>query len=141
MQAIDLLIFKGREELEVYLTGHKQRHHAVSQHSPAAAAAATSTALAASSGGMALFPGLLSDTCCTMTYLWFWCLPSSALLGLCVPPADPVMPSLLFHPASPHTPYLAPDLNTHPTTDLTPLPGPPDMPPVIHHSSPSTWTR
>jgi hypothetical protein len=30
MQAIDLLIFKGREELEVYLTGHKQRHHVVS---------------------------------------------------------------------------------------------------------------
>jgi hypothetical protein len=24
-----MLIFKGREELEVYLTLHKQRHHAV----------------------------------------------------------------------------------------------------------------
>lgn len=29
-QVVDMLIFKGREELEVYLTLHKQRHHAVS---------------------------------------------------------------------------------------------------------------
>ena len=28
-QAIDLLIFKGREELETYLMRHKQRHHLV----------------------------------------------------------------------------------------------------------------
>ncbi|KAF8057752.1 NADH dehydrogenase [ubiquinone] 1 alpha subcomplex subunit 6 [Scenedesmus sp. PABB004] len=31
-QVIDLLIFKGREELEVYLTLHKQRHHAITEY-------------------------------------------------------------------------------------------------------------
>ena len=30
-RVVDRLIFKGREELEVYLTLHKQRHHAVSE--------------------------------------------------------------------------------------------------------------
>ena len=28
-QVVDLLIFKGREELETYLMMHKQRHHLV----------------------------------------------------------------------------------------------------------------
>jgi len=31
-RVIDLLVFKGREELEVYLTGHKQRHHAITEY-------------------------------------------------------------------------------------------------------------
>lgn len=31
-RVIDMLIFKGREELEVYLTLHKQRHHAISEY-------------------------------------------------------------------------------------------------------------
>jgi hypothetical protein len=30
MQVVDMLIFKGREELETYLMMHKQRHHLVS---------------------------------------------------------------------------------------------------------------
>ena len=29
LQVVDLLIFKGREELETYLMMHKQRHHLV----------------------------------------------------------------------------------------------------------------
>jgi hypothetical protein len=125
----------------VYLTGHKQRHHAVSQHSPAAAAAA-----AAGQASMAPSPGLLSDTCCTRTYLWFWCLRMVPYWD-CLPPADTSMPTLLLHPASTRTPHLLPShtlyltSNTHPTTGLTPLPTPPDTPPVTHHSSPSTWTR
>ena len=32
MQVVDLLIFKGREELETYLMMHKQRHHLVSDY-------------------------------------------------------------------------------------------------------------
>lgn len=31
-RVIDMLIFKGREDLEVYLTLHKQRHHAISEY-------------------------------------------------------------------------------------------------------------
>eukprot|EP00878_Enallax_costatus_P002199 GHUV01002370.1.p1 GENE.GHUV01002370.1~~GHUV01002370.1.p1 ORF type:complete len:133 (+),score=22.50 GHUV01002370.1:261-659(+) len=31
-RVIDMLIFKGREELEIYLTLHKQRHHAISEY-------------------------------------------------------------------------------------------------------------
>lgn len=31
-RVVDMLIFKGREELEVYLTLHKQRHHAISEY-------------------------------------------------------------------------------------------------------------
>jgi hypothetical protein len=30
--AIDILIYKGREELEMILMNHKQRHHLVSQY-------------------------------------------------------------------------------------------------------------
>jgi len=35
--AIDVLIYKGREELEMILMNHKQRHHLISQyvHNPA----------------------------------------------------------------------------------------------------------
>eukprot|EP00879_Flechtneria_rotunda_P001641 GHRR01001801.1.p1 GENE.GHRR01001801.1~~GHRR01001801.1.p1 ORF type:complete len:147 (+),score=10.58 GHRR01001801.1:192-632(+) len=31
-RVIDMLIFKGREELETYLTMHKQRHHAITEY-------------------------------------------------------------------------------------------------------------
>jgi NADH dehydrogenase (ubiquinone) 1 alpha subcomplex subunit 6 len=31
-KVVDMLIFKGREELEVYLTLHKQRHHVVTEY-------------------------------------------------------------------------------------------------------------
>mmetsp|Transcript_9226 Transcript_9226/g.16233 ORF Transcript_9226/g.16233 Transcript_9226/m.16233 type:complete len:136 (-) Transcript_9226:506-913(-) len=31
-RVIDLLVFKGREELECYLMMHKQRHHAVTEY-------------------------------------------------------------------------------------------------------------
>jgi hypothetical protein len=31
-RVVDRLIFKGREELEVYLTLHKQRHHAITEY-------------------------------------------------------------------------------------------------------------
>lgn len=31
-RVVDMLIFKGREELEVYLTLHKQRHHAITEY-------------------------------------------------------------------------------------------------------------
>jgi len=31
-KVIDLLIFKGRQELETYLTLHKNRHHAISEY-------------------------------------------------------------------------------------------------------------
>jgi NADH dehydrogenase (ubiquinone) 1 alpha subcomplex subunit 6 len=31
-RAIDLLIFKGRQELETYLTLHKNRHHAITEY-------------------------------------------------------------------------------------------------------------
>ena len=35
--AVDILIYKGREELEMILMNHKQRHHLISQfvHNPA----------------------------------------------------------------------------------------------------------
>ncbi|PSC67263.1 NADH dehydrogenase [ubiquinone] 1 alpha subcomplex subunit 6 [Micractinium conductrix] len=37
-EAIDLLVYKGREELEMILMQHKQRHHIITQyvHNPAA---------------------------------------------------------------------------------------------------------
>lgn len=31
-RVVDLLIFKGREELECYLMMHKQRHHAITEY-------------------------------------------------------------------------------------------------------------
>lgn len=31
-RVVDRLIFKGREELEIYLTLHKQRHHAITEY-------------------------------------------------------------------------------------------------------------
>lgn len=31
-RVVERLIFKGREELEVYLTLHKQRHHAITEY-------------------------------------------------------------------------------------------------------------
>lgn len=31
-QVVDMLIFKGREELETYLMYHKQRHHMVTEY-------------------------------------------------------------------------------------------------------------
>ena len=31
-QVVDLLVYKGREELEMVLLNHKQRHHLVAQY-------------------------------------------------------------------------------------------------------------
>jgi len=62
-RVVDRLIFKGREELEIYLTLHKQRHHAITeyfdpvlQRKRMAQAAAAATGRLAAAGANAALP-------------------------------------------------------------------------------------